>query len=194
MTQALILASKSAARKDMLEKAGLRFKCISAEMDERALEDSLPPDPNIRAEALARAKAEAVSLKYPDALVIGADQILSFDGKILHKAKTRDDALAKLRSLSGQTHELISAAALAQSGKAFWQCSDTASLTMRNFEDAFLETYAGCAGDALTSCVGAYALEGAGAWLFEKTEGDFFTILGLPLLQLLGALREKGWP
>ena len=177
----LVLASASRARAELLRGAGLSFKIIPAEIDERAYpEDAL---------TLAREKALAVSQQHKGALVIGADQILQFEGKVLHKAKTADEALDKLRALSGRTHRLVSGAAVARDGEILWSDVAQADMTMRVLDEDFLSLYKAAAGDALTSCAGGYALEGAGAWLFEKVEGEHSTVLGLPLLPLLGFLK-----
>jgi septum formation protein len=124
--------------------------------------------------------------------VIGADQVLECHGKILSKAKNKKAAADKLRFLRGKTHRLISAACVAKNGKIIWQGVQHADLTMKNFNDAFLKRYIAEAGDTLTGAVGAYALEEKGIWLFKKIEGDYFTILGMPLLPLLGFLQGEG--
>lgn len=203
----VILASGSAARAAMLRGVGVSFRVVPSKIDERALEASfatlsLDPSPlrerersvatgrgNELSTKLAQAKALDISRIHPDSLVIGADQILELNGEILHKANTLEDAKSKLRKLSGKTHSLISSVCVAKGGEVLWSGSDTAHLTMHILEDDFLQTYCDQAGDVLTACVGAYALEGHGAWLFEKIEGDYFTILGMPLLPLLGFLK-----
>lgn len=170
----------------MLRGAGLPFRVIPAQVDERGYSG----EPAALARTLAEAKALDVSKINPGALVIGADQVLDLEGEILHKAKDEGDAKAKLRKLSGKTHILTSGVCVAQNGAVLWSEVDRAHLTMRLLEEDFLQTYCEAAGDVLTSCVGAYALEGHGSWLFEKTEGDYFTILGMPLLPLLGFLKS----
>lgn len=187
----IVLASQSKIRRTMLEGVGLDVICEAADIDERALEarfDSVAPADLAR--ALAVAKAEWVSRTHADALVIGADQVLEFDGKLLHKAKTMQEADAKLAALQGKTHSLIAAAAVVKNGQTLWSTHDTAHLTMRSLSDLDLAAYLSKAGDAVTASVGAYRLEEIGASLFERIDGDYFTILGLPLLPLLAALRE----
>lgn len=189
---ALVLASGSAARQGMLRQAGLNFSVLPAQIDESALLDGRADDPPAeKALFLAREKALNVSRENIDALVIGSDQILCLGEVIFSKATSREDALGKLKMLSGRTHRLISAVAVARNGKILWDHSDHADLTMRVLDEDSLRRYADFAGDALTSCVGAYQIEGAGAWLFSKVAGDFFTIMGMPLLPLLGYLYEE---
>ncbi|MCD8563093.1 MAG: Maf family protein [Alphaproteobacteria bacterium] len=182
----LVLASNSAARASMLEAAGLDFMVVPAQVDERGFSGA-PPD---LAAILAEAKAREVSTRKPGALVIGADQVLELEGEILHKAADREAAKEKLRKLSGKTHSLHSGAAAVKDGTVLWRSVQSAHLTMRTLSEEDIEDYTQAAGDALTTCVGAYAIEGLGAWLFEKIEGDNFTIQGLPLLPLLGFLRK----
>lgn len=181
----LVLASGSAARAAMLRAAGLEFTIIRPQVDERGITGA---DPRALAVTLAEAKALEVSRRSPAALVIGADQVLELEGEILHKAAHLEEAKAKLRKLSGRTHALHSGAAAAQGGKVLWSHVETARLTMRPLTEAEIDAYIKAAGEAATSCVGAYAIEGPGAWLFEKIEGDNFTVQGLPLLPLLGFL------
>lgn len=188
----LILASQSAARKALLEKAGLTFECLPADLDERKLEEEhATKSPEDLAIVLAQEKAQHISSMYPDALVIGADQLLEFEGQIFSKAANIEDARNKLKAMRGRTHHLISAVSIAKNGEVLWSVSDKASLTMRDFDDAFLDNYIQQAGDALTKNVGAYALEGLGVQLFEDIKGDYFTILGMPLLALLKQLNER---
>lgn len=188
----MILASGSAARQAMLRQAGLAFETIPATIDEYAIMDKHAAlGPAEKSLLLAREKALAVSRENTDALLIGSDQILCLGERIINKAKTREDAIEKLSSLRGKTHRLISGVAVARGGAVLWEHADYADLTMRNFDEAFLEAYAEQAGSALTACVGAYQIEGAGVWLFTRIEGDFFTIMGLPLPALLGYLYEQ---
>jgi len=190
----IILASKSFGRRKMLQDIGLTFESIPAQIDERAIEDKLETinagHEDIALE-LAKEKALSVSAQHPGALVIGSDQLLECEGEVLHKAATQQEALDKLRFLSGKTHKLIASACLARGNEILWSDTDSASLTMHDLDEAFLEAYIEKAGAALLNCVGAYALEAEGAWLFSRIEGDYFTILGMPLLPLLNELRTQ---
>ncbi|MEQ8657242.1 MAG: Maf family protein [Hyphomicrobiales bacterium] len=193
----LILASGSSIRHSLLKGAGLSFSVQTADIDERALEDklgNLPPD--ALATELAIAKAQAISAivsqANPGVFVIGADQVLEHDGVLLHKAANRAEADDKLARLQASTHHLIAAAALVRDGHTLWSTSERASLTMRPLSEAEQSAYLDRAGNAATQSVGAYRLEELGAALFERIEGDYFTILGLPLLPLLSALRAHG--
>lgn len=189
----IILASKSPARKTMLQNAGLQFEIIPSGIDEPAIVKDMLADgyaaPGIALE-LAKRKALDVARDYPDALVIGSDQTLDFQGEFVNKAASKEEACERLGRMRGQEHTLISAVSVAMDDKPLWQHIDDAELVMRNFSDEFLELYCEKAGDALTNCVGAYEFEGLGSWLFSSIKGDFFTILGLPLLPLLVYLRE----
>lgn len=190
----LILASQSPTRLNMLKKAGLTFEVDPAYLnEEKLIEDLLQKraQPREIAETLACEKAIVVSKLHPYALVIGADQVLECEGKIYSKAKNIEAAKEKLMKLSGKNHRLISAVCIAHEGKTLWGMSDEAILHMNNHNEAFIDQYCASAGDILTSCAGAYAIEGRGAWLFSKVQGDHFTILGLPLVPLLNHLREK---
>ena len=190
----LILASGSAARRRMLESAGLAFEVISPRCDEEAAKASYRAKglaPRAQTEALAELKALSVS-RETSGWVIGADQMLAINGDILDKPRNRDEARAHLTRLRGQTHELITAAAIAKEGAIVWRCVDTQRLTMRTFSDGFLSNYLQTAGDAVLHSVGAYQLEGLGAQLFERVEGDYFSVLGLTLLPVLAFLREQG--
>ena len=190
---ALVLASGSAIRSDLLRRVGIAFDQRAADIDERGLENQLiGVSPDILAETLAIEKAKVVSANHHGALIIGADQVLSFNGDVLHKAKTHGEAAQKLARLQGAMHALISAAALVQDGNVLWSCTDTAHLTMRALNEPAISAYLNRAGYAATQSVGAYRLEDVGAALFERIEGDYFTILGLPLLPLLAALRVQG--
>ncbi len=144
------------------------------------------------AETLAELKAQRITRRHPGALVVGADQMLECDGVWFDKPADRDAAHAQLKSLRGKTHRLISCAVVVRDGERLWHQIDRARLTMRSFSDAFLESYLDAAGDGALRSVGAYQLEGLGAQLFHRVDGDFFTILGLPLLPLLGFLRVHG--
>ncbi len=191
----LVLASASRTRAGMLERAGVTVTCDPADVDEDAVKAAGRAQGSSAgqvAERLAEAKARAVAVRHPGALVLGADQMLDCSGRWFDKPAGRDGAGAQLRTLRGQTHRLVSAAAVVRDGAVVWRGIDEARLTMRPFTDAFLDGYLQACGDGVLSSVGAYHLEGLGAQLFERVEGDFFTILGLPLLPLLGFLREQG--
>jgi len=193
----LVLASGSSVRQSMLKGAGLNFQVQTADIDERALEAELGDlSPEALAQELAIAKAQAVSAVVsqtnPNVLVIGADQVLEHEGVLLHKAANGQEAEEKLKRLQAGTHHLIAATALVRDGQTLWSESDRASLTMRALSDKERAAYLDRAGDAVTQSVGAYRLEELGSALFERIEGDYFTILGLPLLPLLSALRTQG--
>ena len=190
----LILASGSAARAAMLRAAGLDFEIERPSVDEEAVKAGLRAEglaPREQADALAELKAIAVSRR-TRAFVIGADQMLACEGEAFDKPKDRAEARAHLLRLRGKPHVLITAAVIAKDGAPIWRRIETPRLTMRNFSDAFIDDYldAICA-DAFSS-VGAYQLEGRGAQLFESIEGDYFSILGLPLLAILAFLRTHG--
>ena len=193
----IILASTSRARREMLAAAGVAFTVEAADVDEPAIRKTLlaaksAATPPQIADALARAKAEDVSQRHKGSLVIGGDQVLALGTELLTKAKDEAAARATLKKLRGMTHELHSAVALAVDGRVLWTHIGTARLKMREFSDAFLDEYLTRAGDRIGQSVGAYELEGLGVQLFDKIEGDYFTILGLPLLPLLAELRAYG--
>ncbi len=191
----LILASESLARRAMLRDAGLDFEARAADFDETAAKAQLAAagrSPEDIAQVLADGKALGLSRRHPEALVIGGDQILLFEGRIFDKPASRTQARATLRRLSGKRHNLLSAVAVARASTVLWRHRQEAELVMRDLSDPFIDRYLGEIGETATRTVGAYALEGRGAQLFTRVEGDFFTILGLPLLALLGFLREQG--
>jgi septum formation protein len=193
----IVLASGSRARREMLAAAGVHFTVQAADVDEPAIRARMRGmDANVEpqriAAVLAAAKAEDVSGKKSGALIIGADQVLALDRELLSKAPSLAAARETLRKLRGRTHELHSAVAFAENGKITWAHVDTARLTMRDFSDAFLDDYLNRAGDRVGHSVGAYELEGLGVQLFDKIEGDYFTVLGLPLLPVLAELRQRG--
>lgn len=189
----LILASKSAARRAMLEGAGVPFAVQVADVDEDAAKTTHDPiDAAGLAVELARVKALAVSRHDDDAWVLGADQTLAFEGGLVSKARSLDDARARLKAMRGKAHQLHSGAALARNGQVVWSGVDTAHMRMRNFSDAFLDAYLKAEGEGLLSCVGSYRLEGMGSQLFEAVDGDYFTVLGLPLWPVLEELRRAG--
>ncbi len=192
-SERLILASRSAARRAMLTEAGVVFAVEDAGVDEDAIKVAMagaaPPDLAVE---LAMAKALAVSRRDPDAWVLGADQILAFDGGLVSKAGSLDEARARLAAMRGRSHQLLSGAALAHDGAVVWSGVDTVEMRMRPFSDAFLDAYLAAEGKDLLACVGSYRLEGLGAQLFEVVEGDYFTVLGLPLWPVLAELRRAG--
>ena len=187
----LALASGSAARRRLLEAAGLPFTVVPADVDERALEaNALAASPADLALLLARAKA--LSAYAPGALVVGADQTLSLDGRIFHKAADRIEARRSLAALVGRTHRLTSAFAIVRDGEILTAGADHADMTMRALGPEALDLYLDAAGESVLSSVGVYHWEGLGAHLFERVEGDYATILGLPQLMLIAALRRLG--
>lgn len=192
-SERLVLASNSAARREMLVNAGVTFSVQGADIDEntvKAVHD--PSDAAGLAVELARVKALAVSRHNDDAWVLGADQTLAFDGGLVSKAASLDEARARLMAMRGRQHQLHSGAALARNGQIVWSGVDKATLKIRAFSPAFLDAYLTAEGEALLSCVGSYRLEGMGAQLFEAVEGDYFTVLGLPLWPVLAELRRAG--
>lgn len=193
--QALILASASAARLALLRGAGLVLDAIPAPIDEEAAKESLRAegaDPETLASALAELKAAAVSTRHPGTLVIGGDQVLELEGRMFDKPANPAAARDQLLALRGRTHRLVSAAVLTRDGARLWHAVQSVRMTMRDFSTDFLDAYLEAAGDSVCGSVGAYRLEGIGAQLFERIEGDYFTVLGLPLLPLLEALRAQG--
>lgn len=188
----LILASQSSARQLLLANAGLEFKAITADIDERSIQAaSKLSSPREIGLLLAREKAKAVSAHQPGSYVIGADQTLALGDRLFNKPTGRPQALAQLRHLAGNSHELNSAVAVAHDGKIVFEDVSIARMTMREMTEDELAAYLDAAGDAVTTSVGAYQLEGLGIHLFERIEGDHFTILGLPLLPLLAFLRRE---
>jgi septum formation protein len=191
----LVLASSSPSRRRILEQAGVPVEIMPANVDEDALTESLQAQgtsPRGIADALAEAKAVKVSLRLPGVLVLGCDQVLAYGtNQLLSKPISLAQAEQHLRTLRGRDHKLIGAAVIALDGRPIWRIVDTATLWMRDFSDAFLTDYLEREGDVLMTTVGAYRLEGAGVHLFSRVQGDFFTILGLPLLPLLDYLRQR---
>lgn len=185
----LILASSSPIRRQLLSAAGVEFEAIPPAVDEAAIKGTIEAGPGV-AEALARAKALAADR--PAEWVIGSDSVVSVDGRLFDKPTDRAAAAAHLRFFSGKTMQLTSAAALARNGQVDWSHVATAGLQVRDLSDAFIRTYLDAEWPDVAYCVGVFRLEGRGVQLFSSIEGDHFTILGMPLLPLLGALRERG--
>ena len=195
MPATLILASASPSRRQLLTNAGLSFEIEPSGVDEDEVKRSLIGErasPSDIATTLAEMKALRVSSRHGAAMVIGADSTLACNGRLFDKPPTLAAARAQLLALGGQTHELVSSVVVAQNGVRLWHATERARLTMRPFTGSFLDAYLARAGDAVTASVGAYQLEGLGAHLFSRIDGDYFTILGLPLLPLLSFLAEHG--
>lgn len=186
----IVLASKSASRRAMLEAAGVTFEAHAAEVDERAIEARLvgiPPDQV----ALALAQAKALAIAAPK-LVLGSDSLVVAGGQRFDKPRNRAEAAAHLRAFSGAIMELHSAAALARGGEVVWRHAALARLHVRDLSDRFIDSYLDAEWPAVAGCVGVFRIEARGVQLFERIEGDHFTVLGMPLLPVLGALRELG--
>jgi septum formation protein len=191
-TQPLILASKSAARQALLRSAGIAFEVFPADINERATEQASGLfAPGEVAALLAREKARSVSLQHPNRFVVGADQTLALGSRRFSKPAGRAEAAGQLRALAGRTHQLHSAVAVVRNGELLFSDAAMARMTMRPLDDAAISAYLDAAGPAVTTSVGAYQLEGLGVHLFERIDGDHFTILGLPLLRLLEFLRSQ---
>ncbi|MBL4853418.1 MAG: Maf-like protein [Robiginitomaculum sp.] len=190
----IILASASSIRFDIMTNAGIKFTCKPTNINEaivkdRFLNEGCPASQLV--ERLALDKALAVKTS-DDTVVIGADQVLEFDGKVFDKPKTRQETIERLLMLRGQEHRLVGAVCVVQKNTANWHYTSVAKLTMRKFSDAFLDDYMKKEGRSVLACVGGYKFETYGAQLFEKVEGDYFSILGLSLLPLLAELRRRG--
>jgi septum formation protein len=193
--ECLILASSSAARQRLLADAGLEFRIEPARIDEGEIKCRFVAAGRSASDcalALAEAKARQVASDHPGGLVIGADQILVCGDAWFDKPASLADARCQLQALRGHTHQLVTAACVVREQACIWQGETSANLTMREFSDTFLDTYLAAEGIAILGSVGAYRLEGRGIQLFAQVEGDYFAILGLPLLELLGFLRERG--
>lgn len=191
----LVLASGSASRRAMLTAAAVPCAVEPAAVDEEAVKEALRAEGasvGDVAEALAELKATRAARRHPGALVLGADQMLDCDGEWFDKATSIDEARATLVSLRGRTHRLVSAVVIVRDGKRIWHTVTEARLTMRAFSDDFLDDYLAAVGDDVLSSVGCYHIEGRGVQLFDRVQGDTFTIRGLPLLPLLGFLRSWG--
>ena len=190
----IILASASPTRARMLKDAGIAFEVAASGLDEavaKARLSAVGAHPQQVAEHLAEAKALAVAAAR-QALVIGADQTLDLDGALLDKAADLNAARVRLEGLRDRTHRLHSAAAIARGGEVIWRCTSSPTLTMRAFSDGFLDGYLATCGEAAVRSLGCYHLEGRGAQLIDRVEGDYFAVLGLPLIELLAALRDLG--
>ena len=189
----LILASKSKYRAQLLKAAGVEFTSQPAPIDERAVEEPLlksEVDSSDIALVLAQAKALSVSEENREAIVIGSDQTLTFDNQLLHKPENMEEARRRLLLLSGRTHQLTSAIALAKDGEIIWQFADTSTIKFRKLDPGFVGRHLASVGEAALTSVGAYQIEGLGVNLFEKIDGDFFSIMGLPIIPLLEKLRD----
>ena len=189
----ILLASQSASRKAMLSSAGVAFEAIAAHLDERALEAQMAGSPP-REIALALAKAKALSLSRlkPEALVLGSDSLVEVAGRRFDKPRDREEAAEHLRWFSGKVMQLHSAAALARGGEVVWQEAAMASLHVAILSERFIADYLAAEWPAVAACVGVFRIEARGVQLFERIEGDHFTVLGMPLLLELGALRDLG--
>jgi septum formation protein len=191
----LVLASGSASRKKLLTAAGIIFTADPADLDETALMADLQrrgADAAAVASELAQQKAVLVSRRHPGRIVLGGDSIIAFDGEFLSKCATSDQARMLLTRLSGHTHLLVSAAALAKDGALLWTHASLCQMTMRDLSPQFLDDYLTQEGTAILSSVGCYHFEGRGAQLFDRVDGDYFSVLGLPLLAVLAQLRKEG--
>ncbi|SEL66757.1 septum formation protein [Sphingomonas palmae] len=190
----IILASQSASRTALLSAAGVPFTAEPAHADEAALKAAMAGDPpRDVADALAELKALKVSARHPGRLVLGSDSLAVLgDGTILDKPRDRDDARDHLIRMSGKRHDLVSAAVIAENGRPVWRHVEAARMFVRPLSDAFIEAYLDAEWPAISACVGCYRIEGPGAQLFSRIEGSQFTVLGMPLLPVLGYLRERG--
>ena len=195
MTHKLTLASRSPIRAKLLQQAGIEFDAVTALVDEEMMKASMraeqAPHRDI-ADKLAEIKALKVSQKYPENFVLGCDQILSFNGEIFLKPKTKDALRNQLMALKSNRHELLSAAVICQNAQPIWRFVGTARLTMRDFSETFLDNYIDQNWKSVENCVGGYQIEAEGIQLFQRVEGDYFSILGMPLLEILNFLTVRG--
>lgn len=195
MFSQLILASKSTIRAKLLQQAGVIFTIVPARIDEDILRDSLQAEkrlPRDIADAIAEMKSQRVSAKRMEPFVLGCDQVLEQDGVLFSKSKTQNELWLQLLQLRGRKHTLYSAAVISQGSKTIWRFIGKAQLTMHDLSEEFLTTYVKNHWLDIQHCVGGYAIEAGGARLFSKIEGDYFTVLGLPLLEVLAFLTERG--
>lgn len=194
MLSRLILASGSEIRQTLLRNAGVPFEVVVARLDEEAVKGALVSEgaaPRDIADALAEGKARKVSLKHPDAMVIGCDQVLSFKGQLISKAASVEEARALLRQMRGERHNLLSAAVIYEAGEPKWRHVGEVRLTMNKLSDAYLDDYLARNWESVRHAVGCYKLEEEGPRLFSRIDGEYFNVLGLPLLQLLSYLAER---
>lgn len=194
MPPPLILASRSQGRAALLADAGVSFEVLPVAVDEATIRDSMlreeAPARDI-ADALAETKARRAASRRPDAVVLGADQVLVCEGRLFDKPRNLDEAADHLRLLRGRSHQLLSAAVIYEEGRPVWRHIGSVRLTMRAFSDDWLAGYLASEGEVLRDMVGAYRLEGLGAQLFSRIDGDYFSVLGLPLLEVLAFLRSR---
>lgn len=192
----IVLASQSAARREMLAAAGVAHDAVPAHVDEEGVTAGLLAEnasPERIADALAELKAVKISRKLPGVLVLGADSVVvTADGALINKPETRSNAEIQLRQLAGTTHQLLSAAVIAENGVPIWRAGGSVRLTMRSLSDEFIADYLDSEGEAVLGCVGCYRIEGLGAQLFTRVDGDQFTVRGLPLFAVLDFLRVRG--
>lgn len=195
MSVPIILASGSSIRASLLAKVGLQFDVVVPRIDESAIKASLLAEqasPRDLADALAEMKARRISEKKPGAMVIGCDQVLELDGRLLSKPETPDQALEQLREMQGNRHRLLSAAVIVENGQPIWRHVGHVDLRMRMLSDRFLNGYVARNFDGIRDAVGGYKLEQEGAMLFSEIKGDYFTVLGMPLIEVLNFLVTKG--